>query len=99
MKVNYTKLVKDLYKSSITDDADVDMYCKKLIANVNFGLLEKGQNKVQKSKIFNTLEEVRYHQATYGGRVSILKRFHEEEIEEPLDFGLDVEKKYKLRLD
>ena len=64
---------------------------KKLIANVNFGLLEKGQNKVQKSKIFNTLEEARYHQATYGGRVSMLKRFHEGEIEEydALDFGLD----------
>ena len=28
-KVNYTKLVKDLYKSSVTDDADVDMYCNK----------------------------------------------------------------------
>jgi hypothetical protein len=98
-KVNYKKLVKTLFKTSITDDAGVDMYCKKLIANVNFGLLEKGQNKVQKSKIFNTLEEARFHQATYGGRVSILKRFHEEEIEEPLDFGLDVEKNYKFRLD
>ena len=49
-KVNYKQLVKDLYKTSITDDADVDTYCKKLIANVNFGLLEKGQ---QSSEIKN----------------------------------------------
>jgi len=50
-------------------------------------LLEKGQNKVQKSKIFNTLEEVRYHQATYGGKVSILKKLHEEVVEQQCDLG------------
>ena len=55
--------------------------------------MEKGHNKVQKSKIFNTLEEVRHHQATYGGRVSILKRFHGTVVDEysDLDFGLTVE--------
>ena len=38
------------------------------------------------------MEEVRYHQATYGGRVSVLKRFHEEVVEEidRLDAGLDI---------
>ena len=35
---------------------------------------------------------MRYHQATYGGRVSVLKRFHEEAVEEfdPLDAGFDI---------
>ena len=74
-KVKYDKLVKDLFEAVLSSDAEEDKYCKKLVANVNFGLLEKGQNKVQKSKIFNTLDEVRYHQATYGGKVSILKNF------------------------
>ena len=66
---------------------------KKSVANVNFGLLEKGQNKVQKSKIFDTLEEVRYHQATYGGKVSIQKKLQEEVVEQQYDlyFGLDIE--------
>ena len=34
---------------------------------------------------------VRYHQETYGGKVSILKKFQEEIVEQQcdLDFGLD----------
>jgi hypothetical protein len=92
-KVKYTKLVKDLYKTSITNEADEDTCFKTLIANVDFGCLERGQNKVQKSKICNTLEEARHHQATYGGRVSILKKFHSEVIAEicELDSGEDAE--------
>ena len=40
-KVNYKQLAKALFKTSISDDAGMDTYCKKLVANVNFGLLEK----------------------------------------------------------
>ena len=70
----------------------MDKYCKKLIANVNCGLLEKSNNKAQKSKVFKTLSEARYQQGIYGGKVSVLKRFTEETVEEvdPLDFGLEV---------
>ena len=84
-KVKYDKLVKELFEAVLSSDAEEDKYCKKLVANVNFGLLEKGQNKVQKSKIFNTLVEVRYHQETYGGKVSILKKFQEEVVEQQCD--------------
>ena len=84
-KVKYEQLVKELFETSMSSDAEEDKYWKKLVANVNFGLLEKGQDKVQKSKIFNTLEEVRYHQETYGGKVSILKRFQEEVVEQQCD--------------
>ena len=89
--VNYNKIVEDLYKTTISEDDEMDKYCKKLVANVNCGLLEKSTNKAQKSKLFNTLGEARYHQAIYGGRISILKKFHEQTVEEvhPLDFGLD----------
>ena len=53
-KVKYNKLVKELFETVLSSDAEDDKYCKKLVANVNFGLLEKGKNKVQKSNIFNT---------------------------------------------
>ena len=68
----------------------MDKYCKKLIANVNCGLLEKSNNKAQKSKIFKTLSAARYHQGIYRGKISVLKRFTEEIVEEvdPLDFGI-----------
>ena len=48
-KVKYDKLVKELFETVLGSDAEEDKYCKKLVANVNFGLLEKGQNKIQKS--------------------------------------------------
>ena len=83
--VKYDKLVKELFEAVLSSDAEEDKYCKKLVANVNFGLLGKGQNKVQKSNIFSTLEEVRYHQETYGGKVSILKKFQEEVVEQQCD--------------
>jgi hypothetical protein len=88
---SYDQIVDDLDKTSIIEDDEMDKYCKKLVANVNCGLLEKSTNKAQKSKLFNTLGEARYHQAIYGGRISILKKFHEQTVEEvhPLDFGLD----------
>ena len=34
---------------------------------------------------------MRYHQATYGGKVSILKKFHEEVIEQPYDLDVGLE--------
>ena len=80
-RVDYKTIVQDLYKTEIDEDEEMDKYCKKLIANVNCGLLEKSSNKAQKSKIFKTLSEARYHQGIYGGKVSVLKRFTEEIIE------------------
>ena len=44
-KVNYNKFVDDLFATPISDNKDEDNYIKKLIANINFGLLEKSQNK------------------------------------------------------
>ena len=49
-KVKYDKLVNELFATVLSSDAEEDKYCKKLVAHVNFGLLEKGQNKVQKPK-------------------------------------------------
>ena len=43
-----------------------DIRIKKLIANVNFGLLEKNTNKAHKSYAFDTLKEALY----YGERLT-----------------------------
>jgi len=48
--VNYTTIINDLYKTEISQNKEEDKYIKKLISNVNSGLLEKSYNK--KTKLF-----------------------------------------------
>ncbi len=43
-KVDYKSLVEELYAFPISGNAQTDVYIKKLVANVNLGLLEKGMN-------------------------------------------------------
>jgi hypothetical protein len=47
IEVNFKKPVLDLfhYSTKISEDQEENAMLKKLIANVNYGLLEKGQNK------------------------------------------------------
>ena len=77
--VNYAKLVEDLWKKEIRDKKEEDNMIKKTVANTNFGMLEKGINKSQRSFIFTTYEECKYYQAQYGGEISVIKQ-HEEKI-------------------
>jgi hypothetical protein len=44
-KVDYKQIVDDLYNSKISDNTEEDKYIKKIIPNINFGLLEKSWNK------------------------------------------------------
>ena len=69
-KVNYTKLVKQLRATEISDHFPEDAKIKKLIANVNFGLLEKGTNKSSESFAFDGLREALYHQQEVGGKIN-----------------------------
>ena len=87
--VKYTDIVDALYASSISPDDNQDNKIKKLIANVNFGLLEKSNNKTQKSILFSSLEAAKKSQEEHGGRISILRKFNEieEDIIDPL--GVD----------
>ena len=87
--VKYTDIVDALYASSISPDDHQDNKIKKLIANVNFGLLEKANNKTQKSILFSSLEAAKKSQEEHGGRISILRKFNEieEDIIDPL--GVD----------
>ena len=71
--------MKELYETFICDDPVDDKQCKKTIANVNFGLLEKSHRTKQISKIFNSLRECCYNQHLYGGKVySVLEQEDEE---------------------
>jgi len=54
--VSYKKIANELYNKNFSDDADEDKFIKKTVANVNFGLLEKGTNRNQRSYIFDTPE-------------------------------------------
>ena len=106
--VNYKDIVTELYNRELSEDAGEDKFIKKTVANVNFGLLEKGTNRNQKSFIFTTPEEAVYYKELYGGSISVLRKLEttKYETENPLDKGLDsgtihfkeeeVEKKYYI---
>ena len=74
-KVKYKKLVDELYSTKISSKTEEDKKIKKLIANITFGLLEKGQNKADKSKIFDTLDETLHYQKKYGGIIFSLDHY------------------------
>jgi hypothetical protein len=73
-KVDYQSIVDELWKSKISDDEYIDTYIKKLIGNINFGLLEKSQNKRQRSFVFDDLSELKHYQSEYGGRINIISK-------------------------
>ena len=68
-KVNSTNLIKKLWATEISDFPE-DAKIKKLIANVNFGLLEKCTNKSSKSFAFDGLREALYYQQQVGGKIN-----------------------------
>ena len=70
--VDYKKTVNKLWATEISDRAPEDIRTKKLIANVNFGLLEKSTNTSSKSYTFNGLREALYYQNLVGGRINKL---------------------------
>ena len=75
--VNYQKLIDELWKTKISEDKEVDNSVKKTIANTNFGMLEKGINRKQKSFLFSTYEECKYYQVQYGGHITVIKQYEE----------------------
>jgi hypothetical protein len=89
--VDSKSLIDALYSEEISPNPHEDKQIKKLIANVNFGLLEKSTNKSQYSKIYNTLEEAIYYQKQYGGNIRILSKFKEVVSVSDLDAGLDIQ--------
>ena len=91
--MNYKALVDDIFKTVyISDNVEVENTIQKLVANVNYGLLEKSNNKKQQSYIYDTIEEAYHYQAQYGGIVNTLQRYEETEVEldrNPIDIGIE----------
>ena len=81
-KVDYKGIVDELWDTNIDEnDTDEDKYIKKLIGNVNYGLLEKGGSTSYKSIVYNNLKEAVNNQTSHGGRVhklSYVKETYEE---------------------
>eukprot|EP00438_Fugacium_kawagutii_P000596 Skav236168 [mRNA] locus=scaffold298:273670:276849:+ [translate_table: standard] len=78
-KVNYKSIVKELWNTVIDEaDKDEDKFIKKLIANVNYGLLEKGGSTSQRSIVFRNLKEAVNSQTEYGGKIHKLTHVEEE---------------------
>ena len=80
-KVNYAKLIKQLWATEISDHFPEDAKIKKLIANANFGLLEKGTNKSSKSFACDSLREALYDQQEVGGTISNITGYDENDKE------------------
>jgi hypothetical protein len=74
-KIDCNAIVDELYKTNISDDKEEDKYIKKIIGNINFGLLEKSWNKKVKSHVFNTIEECKFYQIKYGGSISVIEEY------------------------
>ena len=96
-KVDYKKIVDDLWEAKISEDEDVDKKIKKSIANINFGLLEKSHNTAQISKMFNSLRECCYYQSVFGGKVhTVSQEFNDATQEDNTYYLLNVRDTKKL---
>ena len=68
-KVDYKKLVDELYATKMTDDEDFNKQTQKKLWNISVGMLEKSHNTSQRSSTFTSLKEACYYQSIYGGKV------------------------------
>ena len=83
-------MVDELYDAKISDDPVQDVYVKKLIANVNIGLLEKCFNKKSTGFLFHDYDECKFYQAQCGGVIHSVQRIEDvSEVFERSPLGLD----------
>ena len=75
----------------ISENAEQDAYIKKLIANVNIGLLEKSVNHTEKAYLFDNLSEARHFEKEYGGNINFIRQFKEVITEEVSDLDVVVD--------
>ena len=80
-KVDYQNLVDELWAKDLSDDIDEDKRLKKHIANINFGLMEKSENKKSKSRMYDNLNEALHKQKIHGGKVFAINECEMEEVD------------------
>jgi hypothetical protein len=90
-KVDYRQIAEELFNTAISPDPEEDKVIKKMIANTNFGMLEKGINRNQKSYLFDAYSQCKYYQSRYGGAINSLKRYREVKTTEPSCLDADLE--------
>jgi len=90
-KVDYRQIAEELFNTAISPDPEEDKVIKKMIANTNFGMLEKGTNRTQKSFLFDAYSQCKYYQSRYGGTINYLKRYKEVKTTEPSSLDIDLE--------
>ena len=83
----------------ISDEKELEIYIKKLISNINFGLLEKSCNKKVMSFIFDSIDEATYQQSKFGGTIHTLQQFTDVEDATPptrhvLDWDIEEDPNY-----
>jgi hypothetical protein len=89
-KVDYANLVKELYETKISDNDDHDVYIKKLVANVNIGLLEKCFNRKSVGYLFFNYDECKFYQAQHGGTIHSVQQIADlSKVVERSELGLD----------
>ncbi len=89
-KVDYAKLVDELYETKVSDDEQQDVRIKKLIANVNIGLLEKCFSKKSVGYLFQSYDECKFYQAQHGGTIHSVQTIEDvSTVLERCPFGLD----------
>ena len=82
-KANYKDMINELWKTVIDEnDETTDKLSKKLIGNVNFGLIEKGGATAHQSILFKSIDEAIHYQTKYGGKIHKLSHIECEEDEE-----------------
>ena len=85
-KVSYRNTTHNLWETTISNKRLENAKMKKLIANANIRQLDKGNNKAQKSLVFDTSSDALYHQTIHGGRINKISRWYEdEELVEMID--------------
>jgi hypothetical protein len=89
-KVEYKQIVEELWKTQISEDAEEDTTIKKRIANCNYGMMEKGVNRNQKSFIFDSYSEAKFYQIQYGGDINYIKQYEEVPLLSGASSSLDV---------
>ena len=88
-RVSYKELIGGLWGKKISNDEHIDKLVKKLIANVNIGLLEKTGSTDQKSIVFKNINEASDFQSKHGGKIHKLTDYElSEELYETEDEAL-----------
>ena len=94
IEVNFKRPALDLfhYSTKISKDQDDNNTLNKLIANVNYGLLDKSQNTKTKSVVLNSIKEARHFQVKYGGTLATMPEYELKEEEVHNNYHADLDK-------